>query len=131
MKLSKRTFLITSLAMAGLPLRAFALGGNDPIEGIDVIVKRDPADDPVSEFSFSDDQIARLNRKQGEERVDYMAGEIAMVIAAQNKELPVDVAYEELRAQMLKTWCGECQDGGEYMLKAGEATLKITVKPSF
>ncbi len=113
MNMTKRAFLAASagLAAASLaPMAAFAIGGDDPIEGIDVIVKKDPSGSkPIAPFSLTGDEMARFNRRQGRERADYLAGIIAMRIAESDKQIPVDELYEAFAKAMGESWCGPCR----------------------
>ncbi len=113
MKLTKRTFLAAGAALAATtltPMAALAIGGNDPIPGIDVIVKLDPSGSkPIAPFSLTDDEMARFNQRKGRDRADYLAGIIAMHIAKADKEIPVKALHKALLGEMGTSWCGPCR----------------------
>ncbi len=140
MKMTKRAFLAASACLGAAtlaPMPAFAIGGNDPIPGIDVIVKKDPSGDkPIAPFSLTGDEMARFNRRKGRERADYLAGIIAMRIAEADGEIPVDVLYEAFAKAMGDSWCGPCRmvDGkivNEVKVPWGEGAITAMITAKF
>ena len=40
-------------AILAVPTQVFAQGGDDPIDGIDIIIKKDPGSQPIMPFGFT------------------------------------------------------------------------------
>jgi len=56
---------------------ALAIGGNDPIEGIDIIIKRNPGSRPIKPISLGDKQLAMLSEMRSKEGAQFL-GEIIL-----------------------------------------------------
>lgn len=67
-----KTFTAIAMALA-YSVTSFAQGGNDPIDGIDIIVKEDPSQAPIMSGSFTPEQLEQLNALTGMERPAYIA----------------------------------------------------------
>ena len=72
MTTTKRQFIksASALAMAAtLGISpAFAQGGDDPISGIDIIIKKNPSSQPVTKTSLSRLEITQFNQLKGRDR---------------------------------------------------------------
>ena len=67
--------LASSLAIAvALSASAFAQGGNDPISGIDIIIKRDPGSQPIKPGEYGQEEIG-LTYNAGMEKLQDPCGE--------------------------------------------------------
>jgi len=68
--------LITSISLAAittaLSTLALAQGGDDPIEGIDIIMRRDPSQAPIKPFSLNYDEIKQINAIKGVGRMELI-----------------------------------------------------------
>ena len=68
--------LVASGSFAAGPTAADQ-GGSDPIEGIDIIIRKDVSSIPIAPFSTSGDQLEKLNALKGRERAGYLSELIA------------------------------------------------------
>ena len=109
MKLTKRTLMGATLALALTPLAAFAEGSDDPIPGIDVIIERDPSVVPVMNFTLNDSEMQKFNALKGKERAEFLAGVITRYLL----DLGPKAGPDDLRAMLLEgmgdSWCGPCR----------------------
>lgn len=82
--LKQITALLTIIALS--PTAILAQGGNDPISGIDVIIKKDPGSKKVADFSLSDKEIKLQKRKMSfDDRRAYLVKSIAPRLEKLNK----------------------------------------------
>lgn len=109
MKLTKRSFLGATLALALAPLAAFAEGSDDPIPGIDIIVEKDPSEVPVMKFTLNDGEMKKFNSLKGKERTEFLAGVITRYLL----DLGPKSSPDDLRAMLMEgmggSWCGPCR----------------------
>lgn len=121
----RRTFLLGAAAfgmsmMAGLS-PALAIGGSDPIEGIDIIIKEDPGSKPIKPFSLNGGEIKMLNELKGADRPAFVLKTVAKRIGA----------GEEFVASGMKAlgdiWCGPCKMVNDISVKfpVGDATYML------
>jgi hypothetical protein len=103
--ISKRTFLshatalFVSASFAVGP--ALAQGGDDPIPGIDIIVKKDPGSQPVMDTSFDRGSLANLNEMKGQDRPKY----ITSVVYELTSEVGFDRSFrEDLHKALSSNW---------------------------
>lgn len=103
----RRTFLLGAAAfgmtlLAGIS-PAMAIGGDDPIEGIDIIIKKNPGSRPIKPFSLDGDEIKMLNGLKGADRPTFVLKTIANRIET----------GDEFVASGMKAlgdiWCGPCK----------------------
>jgi hypothetical protein len=103
----RRTFLFGAAAfgmsmMAGLS-PALAVGGNDPITGIDIIIMKDPSSQPIKPFSLNGGDIKMLNGLKGADRPAYVLKTIAKRIDAGDEFVASGMkALDDI-------WCGPCK----------------------
>lgn len=69
MTMKRYIFGLTAAAL--MSFTAAAQGGNDPIEGIDIIMKEDPSQAPAYEFSASQSELEMVNKLTGPARSQY------------------------------------------------------------
>ena len=55
-----------------VPLFSYGIGGNDPISGIDIIIKKNPGSKPITNFSLGNGAIKQANTLEGKKRVSYL-----------------------------------------------------------
>ncbi len=80
-----------------------AEGGNDPISGIDIIIKKDPGSKPIKPFSFDEREIKQINTLRGDDRPIYTLKIIAQEIGAGEAFVAAGAkAFENI-------WCGPCK----------------------
>jgi len=117
MNTTKRQLLKTATAFglaATLGISpALAQGGDDPIPGIDIIIKKDPSSQPVVEFSLSGGEMKRFNALKGADRSAYLA-KIAAPHLAKVGEGRSEKEWAEMLTKALgDSWCGPCKMVGE------------------
>lgn len=129
--ISKRTFLSRATAlfvsasfMAG---PALAQGGDDPIVGIDIIIKKDPSSQPVMNTGFDRGSLARLNEMKGQERPKF----ITSVVYELTSEVGFDRSFQEdLYKALSSKWSDEYRPE-ETLIRArsadGEQRYTVTV----
>jgi len=123
--MKRRNFIATaaaisaSLMLAAAP--ALAQGGDDPIEGIDIIVKRDPASQPIKPFSLDSGQIKTLNRLKGADRPTFVLKSIAGRIEAGESFVPSGMKA------LGKIWCGPCKMADETSVKFRDGKVTYTL----
>ncbi|HHL21919.1 MAG TPA: hypothetical protein ENJ52_10395 [Aliiroseovarius sp.] len=109
MKLTKRTLMGATLALALTPLAAFAEGSEDPIPGIDVIIEKDPSAVPVMKFTLNDGEMQKFNSLKGKERAEFLAGVLTRYLL----DLGPKSSPDDLRAMLVEgmggSWCGPCR----------------------
>ena len=99
--------LITSISIAAMTtvfsVSAFAIGGDDPIPGIDIIIKENPGSQLIQPFSMTDDEMAQLNRVKG-------VGRMELILKAASKRVKADEGFIKSGMNVMgKDWCGDCQ----------------------
>ncbi|MEM5468268.1 hypothetical protein [Celeribacter marinus] len=77
------TATLTCAALLGFS-PAYAIGGNDPINGIDIIIKEDPGSRPIAPFSLSDGELKQINSVENQDRPKMTLSIIAKRIEAGN-----------------------------------------------
>jgi hypothetical protein len=122
---SKRRFLalatVASLsALAGLS-PAWAAGGNDPIGGIDIIIKKNPGSYPIAAVPFGSDELAKLNALAGGERPSF----VLQSVAAHTGE--GDGFVKSGMVALGEIWCASCKmdDRVEVKFRDGEVTYTL------
>ena len=123
------TAIALALGYAGISL---AQGGNDPIEGIDIIIKRDALCHPrcpgLAGGSFTPDQLKKINSLKGMDRPSYMA-----MIGAQYAQKATEGAqpkggWEDVfKRALVENWNPE-EKGGSTTVRAqtGKQAYKVT-----
>ena len=117
--------LFTSISIAAITtvfsISALAQGGDDPIVGIDIIIKEDPSLAPIKPFSMTGDEMAQLNRIKG-------VGRMELILKAAGKRVKADEGFIKSGMSVMgKDWCGECPwpETASYIFKNGEITYKL------
>lgn len=129
--INRRTLLLgaagaTTLA-ASLP--AWATGGDDPMPGIDIIIKLDPSGDPIKPTSLTKAQLEKLNGMNIEEGVHFLSKIIADHLHKAAPDCCGKVSVKDISAHLGKEWCGPCKMVNEVFFKVpmGDSTLLITL----
>ena len=105
--ITKRLFLTTAAALfaAHVAGPVLAQGGNDPISGIDIIIKPDP-----KPHAFSPEQMEAINAVKGDERPTVAMKFVAEELADQGVKLDRPDAFVAAGAKALSDqWCGPCK----------------------
>lgn len=127
--LTKRSLITAATALAfsatlGLS-PAFAIGGDDPIEGIDIIVKEDPGSHPIKPFSLTGGEIKQLNALKGADRPTFVLKRVAGRI---------DAGQSFVKSGMNALgdiWCGPCKMADEISVKFTDAKVTYTLDLNF
>jgi len=109
-----------AVALTAAP-HALANGGNDPIEGIDIIIKENPSQAQIKPFSLDPEEIAVINGIKGVER-----RELVLIYVA--KRLDQDDRFVESGMKVMgKNWCGDCAwpERSSYKFKHDKVTYKL------
>lgn len=109
--------------MAGLS-PALARGGNDPITGIDIIIKKDPSSQPIKPFSLNGGEIKTLNGLKGANRPAFVLKTVAKRIGAG------DSFVQSGMKELGDIWCGPCKMANEIAVKFpdGKTTYLLEIK---
>lgn len=126
---TKRKFISTAIlativSTAGIAPAFADQGGNDPIPGIDIIIKRDPASQPIDPFSLSNSELGEINRLKGDDRAEFVMKVIADRIGEREEFL--QAGTRALQRHM----CSDCEvkDEIEIDFRAGEFVYSISLK---
>jgi hypothetical protein len=96
--------------MAGLS-PALAIGGDDPIEGIDIIIKKNPGSQKILPLSLTGGELKKLNALKGADRP-------AFVLKATAKHIGAGDAFVASGMKALDDiWCGPCKMVNEIAVK--------------
>ena len=122
---TSRKFLVSILAATtALSSAAFAQGGNDPIEGIDIIMKKDPSEEAIrNPFSFGEEELKTLNSLKGMDRPALIAGYAAQYAQKQARGAAPKGGWDAaLKKGLIADWNVD--------ERGGSTTIKITtLKP--
>lgn len=119
-----KTTLATCALMTSLASPMWAQGGDDPIPGIDIIIKEDPSLVPIKPFSFDTAEMKQINALKGNDRPAYALKLIA-------REIGAGGAFVASGAKALEgIWCGPCKTDRELGVEfdAEGVTYNLTVK---
>jgi len=123
-KISSATILAAAISVANIT-PSFALGGSDPIPGIDVIIKKDPTlEKDYKPLSFGGPSMKKLNRLQFKQRPTFLMQLIA-------DKVKVDRGFVQNGAKALSKWyCKECKNREQirYKFRAGKTIYSIIMK---
>ena len=118
----------TSFSLAALTTvlstLAFAQGGDDPISGIDIIIRKDPSQEAIKPFSMTGEEMKQLNAIKG-------VGRMELILKAAAKRTKTERGFiKSGMAVMGKDWCGECPwpEKASYKFKEGEVTYTLDLK---
>jgi len=89
------------------PSVSFAQGGDDPVPGIDVIIKRDPSDFPIANFSLTPKEMEYQNRKMSfNNRRAYLIKRMLLRLNKINAKNKWKVDWHKVLYKGLNTvWC--------------------------
>ena len=98
-----------------LPMLTYAIGGNDPIDGIDIIIKKNPGSRPITNFSLGDKSVIKANALQGERRSSYLT---KIILAQLNKKTEGQFKGKEWQTIFFKNIatikCYSCEKPNSY-----------------
>ncbi len=103
MKLLKLSLLSLTLAVPSLSLAA---GGNDPITGIDIIIKEDPGSQPIANIPFTDSEISQYNELRENDRLAYLNKVIVPKLERVNQKYNYDIKWNPIIEKGIEQqWC--------------------------
>ena len=103
MKLLKLSLLSLTLALPSLSLAA---GGNDPITGIDIIIKEDPGSQPIANIPFTDSEISQYNELRENDRLAYLNKVIVPKLERVNQQYNYDIKWNPIIEKGIEQqWC--------------------------
>lgn len=129
--ISRRIFLTNASALFVaanfMATSALAQGGDDPIPGIDIIIKEDPSLIPVMDASFGRDPLAKLNDMKGQDRPEYITSVVSDLV----KKVELDRSFQEDLYRALSSKWSEDYRPDKVTIKArskdGEQHYTLTV----
>ena len=103
MNLLKLSLLSLTLAVPSL---TFAAGGNDPITGIDIIIKKDPSSQPIANIPFTDSEISQYNELRENDRLAYLNKVIVPKLERVNQKYNYDIKWNPIIEKGIEQqWC--------------------------
>lgn len=103
MKLLKLSLLSLTLALPSLSLAA---GGNDPITGIDIIVRKDPGSQPIANIPFTDSEMSQYNELRENDRPAYLNKVIVPKLERVNQKYNYSIKWDDIIAKGIEQqWC--------------------------
>ena len=108
MKLIKLSILSLTIALPSLALSSLALaaGGNDPITGIDIIIKEDPGSQPIANIPFTDSEISQYNELRENDRLAYLNKVIVPKLERVNQKYNYDIKWNPIIEKGIEQqWC--------------------------
>lgn len=127
-------FGLTMAASVSLSLveAAYAQGGNDPISGIDMIIKEDPGSRPIRPLSLSTREIKQLNKLKGNARPKFLAKVITPRLAKISERAEASINWnKELQQGLSDHWCGPCKMATSFTLISKSKDPEVTYKVNF
>ena len=126
---SKRKFLTLTTALAFTAMTslspAWAIGGNDPISGIDIIILKDPSSQPIAAVPFGGEELAKLNVLSGADRPTFVLQTVAAHVGA--GEGFVKSGMEALG----NIWCAPCKMANRIEVKFPDDGATYTLDLTF
>ncbi len=103
---------------------ALAIGGNDPIPGVDIIILKDPSSQPITSVPFGSEQLAKLNALRNADRPVFVLETVAARIGEGEGFVKSGMAA------LGKVWCGTCEmaDSVEVKFREGAASYQLALK---
>ncbi|WP_201593212.1 hypothetical protein [Psychrobacter sp. Pi2-51] len=101
--LLKLSLLSVTLA---IPSLALAAGGDDPITGIDIIIKKDPGSQPIANIPFTDSEMNQYNELRENDRPTYLNKVIVPKLERVNKKYNYDIKWNPIIEKGIEQqWC--------------------------
>lgn len=127
MNILKTLLLSTTLFTSGL---VFAQGGNDPVPGIDVIIKREGS--IAAKIELNDEQLEKVSALRDEDRSIYLSKVIPPML---NKAMENRFSESELQKILLKNLlanrCDPCKAFETFSYKAQDSQSKQAYSVQF
>lgn len=128
--ITRRNTLLAGLSALMLslttPLPVLATGGDDPISGIDIIIKENPSLVPIKPFSLTDGQLEKLSGLKQKDGARFLSKIIADHIAkAGGGGGKVDVQDLSFAA-LADEWCAPCKMVNSIAIKFKDPDSGVT-----
>lgn len=112
--ITRRTTVFAGLSALMLslttPLPVLAIGGDDPIGGIDIIIKKDPGSQPIKPFSLSEGQLEKLSGLKQKDGARFLSEIIAEHITKADGNGGGKVSVQDLSfVALADEWCAPCK----------------------
>lgn len=125
MNIVKQILISTAL----LPTLALAQGGNDPVPGIDVIIKREGV---FKKVELDDRHLAQVSALKDEARSNYLAKVLPpMINKAMEGKLDEKELQQVLHKQLLANRCDPCRDFETFSYTEKDSRTKATYNLRF
>lgn len=96
---------LLSLTLAA-PSLAFAIGGNDPVPGIDIIIKKNPGSKPIANIPLTDSEMSQYNALKENDRPVYLSKVIVPKLEQVNKKYDYDIKWDDIIEKGVnQDWC--------------------------
>ncbi|WLP94225.1 hypothetical protein [Psychrobacter sp. M13] len=108
MKLLKLSLLSLTIALPSLALSSLALaaGGDDPITGIDIIIKKDPGSQPIANIPFTDSEMSQYNELRENDRPAYLNKVIVPKLQSVNQKYNYPIKWDDIIEKGIEQqWC--------------------------
>ncbi len=103
MNLLKLSLLSLTLAV---PTLSLAAGGNDPIIGIDIIIKKNPGSQPIANIPFTNSEIDQYNELRENDRPAYLNKVIVPKLERVNQKYNYDIKWNPIIEKGIEQqWC--------------------------
>jgi len=98
-------FILISISLL-FPSLSFAIGGNDPVPGIDIIIKKIPnPEETITNFSLSETEIKKYNALKGNHH-SYLSKTLLRRLAVVNKQHNLAIKWDEIvHKGVNQQWC--------------------------
>ena len=103
MNLLKLSLLSLTLAV---PTLSLAAGGNDPIIGIDIIIKKNPGSQPIANIPFTNSEIDQYNELRENDRPAYLNKVIVPKLERVNQKYNYAIKWDDIIEKGIEQqWC--------------------------
>lgn len=118
--------------MLASPLTVFAQGGDDPIEGIDIIIKEDPSQASFRPISLSGGQLKKYNSMKASGRAVYLSKFVSEKMNKITDGANPEGGWQKLlHSSLASEWCGPCKMVAfSVHAEIEKAKYQITFKPT-
>ena len=111
-----------------VPLFSYGIGGDDPIEGIDIIIKKNPGSKPITNFSLGNGAIKQANALEGKKRVGYLTKVINDQLNKQTAGQFKGKEWQSVLSKNISTIkCFSCKDTKTFNFKTKEAGYTVQI----
>ncbi|WP_025563029.1 hypothetical protein [Psychromonas sp. SP041] len=121
-------FKLCLISIFFIPMFSYGIGGDDPINGIDIIIKKNPGSKPITNFFLGDHVIKKANALTSKKRSNYLTRAINDQL---NKQTDGQFKGKEWQGVLSKNIssikCFSCKDAKIFNFKTKEASYNIQI----